>query len=119
MSADSLVGSAVLVKVHVTLSPSPRSTEPLVPLSVNGKGVAVPVTTHASEVVNCARSPVLFASLKSYVPTSPSTVMKTVPVQPERESGRSALVLDAALRAGIFKALGSFDPMGFWDGHGS
>ena len=42
-----------------------------------------------------------------------------VPVQPERESGRSALVLDAALRAGIFKALGSFDPMGFWDGHGS
>ena len=27
--------------------------------------------------------------------------------------------VDAALRAGIFKALGSFDPMGFWDGHGS
>ena len=46
-------------------------------------------------------------------------LIASVPVQPERESGRSALVLDAALRAGIFKALGSFDPMGFWDGHGS
>ena len=26
-----------------------------------------------------------------------------------------ALPLDAALRAGIFKASGSIDPMGFWD----
>ncbi len=38
---------------------------------------------------------------------------QTVPVQPERESGRSRVSVDAALRAGIFKASGSFDPMGW------
>jgi hypothetical protein len=44
-------------------------------------------------------------------PLSPTFQTEGVLVQPEMEKRRSPLVSDSALRAGIFKAWGSFDPM--------